>query len=213
MAGTILDPRQDLPDALNHTLRAHGYPQHSVSEVMFMVGNGIHKLIERAVPEGTKKEELERVFEAYLPYYEEHCADATKPYQGIVPAILRLRELGIMTAVVSNKKDSAVQELCEIYFKGCFQAAVGERDGVKRKPAPDSVNEVLKTLGIRKEEAVYIGDSDVDLQTAENAGMDVIAVTWGFRSKQFLKEHGARVFADTPEDLVALIRTDAHGFV
>ena len=206
MDGTILDTIQDLTDALNHTLRAYSLPEHSISEVMFMVGNGIHKLIERAVPEGTEGELIEKVYTDYLSYYQEHCADATKPYKGIVSIIQRLRSLGILTAVVSNKKDVAVSELCEIYFKDCFDAAVGERDGMQRKPAPDSVFEVLKKLGVRKEDAVYIGDSDVDLKTAENAGMDVIAVTWGFRSREFLAEHGATVFARTPEDLIALIR-------
>ena len=206
MDGTILDTIQDLTEALNHTLRAYSLPEHSVSEVMFMVGNGIHKLIERAVPEGVSGELIEKVYTDYLPYYQEHCADATKPYKGIVSIIQRLRSLGILTAVVSNKKDAAVSELCEIYFKDCFDAAVGERDGMQRKPAPDSVFEILKKLGVRKEDAVYIGDSDVDLKTAENAGMDVIAVTWGFRSKEFLAEHGATVFARTPEDLIALIR-------
>ena len=205
MDGTILDTIRDLTDALNHTLKAFGYPGHPVSEVMFMVGNGIHKLIERALPEGTSKEETDRIYEAYLPYYQEHCADATRPYEGIVDTIRTLRASGILTAVVSNKKDAAVRELCEIYFKDCFHACVGERDGVKRKPEPDSVFEVLRKLGVKKEEAVYIGDSDVDLKTAENAGMDVIAVTWGFRSREFLKEHGATVFAGKPEDLIPLI--------
>ena len=206
MDGTILDTLKDLTDALNHTLREFGYQERTIEEVRSFVGNGIRKLIERALPKGTDDQDIDQVFESYLPYYEAHCADATKPYDGIADMIQKLRKMGVLTAVVSNKKDPAVKTLAQTYFDGLFDEAIGERDGIRRKPAPDSVHEVLKELHIDKRDAVYVGDSDVDLDTARNAEMDAIAVTWGFRDRAFLKEHGAAVFADTPGEILGLIQ-------
>ncbi|HAG69930.1 MAG TPA: HAD family hydrolase [Lachnospiraceae bacterium] len=205
MDGTILDTLKDMTDAVNHTMKEFGYPGHSLDEVRQMVGNGIRRLIERAVPEGTDREETERVYASYVPYYEAHCAVATRPYEGIVSAIRELKSMGMLTAVVSNKKDPAVRTLVSRYFDGCFDAAVGEREGIRTKPAPDSVNELLKSLSIKREESVYIGDSDVDVETAANSGMDMIAVTWGFRDRDFLREHGAVCFADKPSELVKIL--------
>ncbi len=202
MDGTILDTLKDMTDSLNHVMREYGLPEHSISEVRMFVGNGIHKLIERAVPEGTSVEMVEKAFNSYVPYYEKHCADATRPYDGITELLRALRDEGVLTAVVSNKKDIAVQALVKEYFDGLFDESVGEREGIRIKPAPDSVLQVLKELQVEKGDAVYIGDSDVDLQTALNAGLDAIAVTWGFRDREFLIEHGASVFADNPRDLL-----------
>ena len=199
--GTILDTLEDLKESTNYALDFHGFPKRTLDEVRRFVGNGIGKLIERAVPSGTPEEETGRVLATFKRHYGEHCADHTKPYEKI-PAFLKVvREKGCQTAVVSNKADFAVQALCEQYFPGMFDFVVGEREGIRRKPCPDSVNEVLKTLGKMKEQAIYVGDSDVDVETAKNAGMPVIGVSWGFRGREFLEKHGATWIADEPEDL------------
>ena len=199
--GTILDTLEDLKESTNYALDFHGFPKRTLDEVRRFVGNGIGKLIERAVPAGTPEKETGRVLATFKRHYGEHCADHTKPYEKI-PAFLKVvREKGCQTAVVSNKADFAVQELCDQYFPGMFDFVVGEREGIRRKPCPDSVNEVLKTLGKTKEQAIYVGDSDVDVETAKNAGMPVIGVSWGFRGREFLEAHGVEWIADTPEDL------------
>ncbi|MCH5266975.1 MAG: HAD-IIIA family hydrolase [Lachnospiraceae bacterium] len=201
MDGTILNTLDDLADSLNAVLEKHGYPMHSLGNVRDFVGNGIRKLIERAVPDGLSETEINKVHEDFLAYYQLHCAHKTKPYDGILELIRTLRSKGVRTAVVSNKADSAVQELCRQYFDGLFDIAIGEREGMKRKPAPDSVKYVLKEMQIAGEDAVYIGDSEVDVQTAKNAGLDSIIVLWGFRDKELLERHGADVFVNTPSDI------------
>lgn len=199
--GTILDTLEDLKISTNYALNFHGFPERTLDEVRRFVGNGIGKLIERAVPAGTSAEETGRVLATFKRHYGKHCADHTKPYEGIEALLKKLREHGFQTAVVSNKADFAVQELKEQYFPGLFDFVVGEREGIRRKPCPDSVNEVLKMLGKTATQAIYIGDSDVDIDTAKNAGMDVIGVSWGFRGRKFLEEHGAVKIADQPEDI------------
>ncbi len=203
--GTILDTLEDLADATNYALKKHGYPGRTIEEVRRFVGNGIRKLIERAVPAGLGKEEIDRVHETFSDYYQQHCADKTRPYEGILPLLKRLRAAGCLTAVVSNKADTAVQPLCRRYYNGLFDYAVGERPGIRRKPAPDSVQEVLCRLQVNAEEAVYIGDSEVDIQTAENAGLDSIIVTWGFRDRAYLASQGGRRFVDRPEEIEQII--------
>ncbi len=203
--GTILDTLEDLADATNYALGAHGYPGRTIEEVRRFVGNGIRKLIERAVPAGLAKEEIDRVHETFSAYYQQHCADKTRPYEGVLPLLERLRAAGCLTAVVSNKADTAVQPLCRRYYNGLFDYAVGERAGIRRKPAPDSVQEVLRRLQVNPEEAVYIGDSEVDIQTAENAGLDSIIVTWGFRDRAYLESQGGRRFVDRPEEIEQII--------
>lgn len=205
MDGTILNTLEDLADALNYALALHGFSTHSLDNVRKFVGNGIRKLIERALPKDTVEAEIQRVHADFTAYYKEHCADQTAPYAGIVEVIQTLREKGIHTAVVSNKADYGVQALCEQYFKGMFDVAIGERDGIRKKPAPDSVFAVLEQLQVEKQDAVYIGDSEVDFATAQNAGMDGIMVEWGFREKDYIASLGAKVFAKKAEDLLPLI--------
>ena len=199
--GTLLDTLEDLADSTNYIMRQFGYPERTLAEVRNFVGNGIRKLLERSAPKDTSSEEIDRMFEQFKAYYGEHCADKTKPYDGILELLEKLREQGVKLAVVSNKADYAVKALCEQYFSGFFDEAVGERTGVARKPAPDTVNEVLKNLQIDKSQAIYIGDSEVDVQTARNAELDCIAVDWGFRDMAVLKEAGAETIVSTPEKL------------
>lgn len=207
MDGTILDTLEDLKDSTNFALEKCGYPTRSYDEVRRFVGNGIRKLIERAVPEGLTVEQIDRVHEVFTEHYKVHCADKTKAYDGIKPLLEKLRASGVKTAVVSNKADYGVQELCKEYFDGLFDYAVGEREGIRRKPAPDAVNEALRVLGIDKIEAVYIGDSDVDFETAKNAELPCISVLWGFRDEEFLREKGATLFVRDPAEIYDIIMT------
>lgn len=203
MDGTILDTLEDLKNSLNYALVQNGMPARTLDEVRRFVGNGIGKLIERGVPEGCSEVQRLKVQEEFFPHYAAHCNDNTRPYRGVTEVIAALRSAGYLTAVVSNKADFAVQDLCKIWFDGLFDAAVGEREGLRRKPAPDSVFEVCRLLKVSVEEAVYIGDSEVDLQTARNAGMDVISVDWGFRDAEYLKSIGADKIVSTTEELAA----------
>lgn len=203
--GTILDTLEDLADAVNYALRECGCPLRTIEEVRRFVGNGIRKLIERAVPAGLTEEEINRVHQIFSAYYQEHCADKTRPYEGILPLLKRLQAAGCLTAVVSNKADVAVQPLCQQYYEGLFDYAIGEREGIRRKPAPDAVQEVLRRLKIDAGEAVYIGDSEVDIQTAANAGLESIIVTWGFRDRAYLESQGGRRFVDRPEEIAEII--------
>ncbi len=201
MDGTILNTLEDLKDTLNYALQQAGYEPHTLEEVRSYVGNGIRRMIECAVPEGTAAGECDRIQEIFMPYYQQHCADQTCAYPGVRELLERFRAEGILTAVVSNKADGAVQDLVEVYFKGLFDIAVGEQAGIRKKPAPDMVEKALDALGVKKEEAVYIGDSEVDMATAENAGLDRIIVAWGFRDKEFLKEKGAERIAENVQDV------------
>lgn len=203
--GTILDTLEDLCAAVNHALEAHAMPGRTLEEVRRFVGNGIRRLIERAVPEGTPVQEIDAVHESFTAYYAQHCADHTQPYDGIVHLLETLRSTGMRTAVVSNKADYAVQTLCADYFPGLFDAVAGEREGIRRKPCPDAVNAVLKALSVSPEQAVYIGDSDVDIETAHNAAMPCISVNWGFRPTEFLTAHGASCILSTPAALEAYL--------
>lgn len=199
--GTLLDTLEDLADSTNYIMRSFGYPERTIAEVRSFVGNGIRKLLERSAPKDTSSEEIDRMFEKFKEYYGVHCADKTKPYDGIMELLNALKEQGVKLAVVSNKADYAVKALCEQYFCGVFDEAVGERTGIARKPAPDTVNEVLKKLQIDRSRAVYIGDSEVDVQTAKNAELDCIAVDWGFRDKEVLIKAGAETIVSTPAEL------------
>jgi len=205
MDGTILNTLEDLADTTNYALQMHGMPTHSMDEIRMYVGNGIGKLIERAVPAGTDQDTTKKVLDTFKEYYKDHCAIKTRPYDGILELLETLRSMGYLTAVVSNKADFAVQSLCKDYFDGLFDASVGEKEGIRRKPAPDSVFDVLQQLSIQPKEAIYIGDSDVDMETAANAQMEAIAVLWGFRDKEFLLAHGATRFAKIPKDILTYL--------
>ena len=202
MDGTILNTLEDLMDSTNFALKNNGLKERSLEEIRFFVGNGIQKLIERAVPQGTSKEVFEKVFADFKSHYKIHCADKTSYYDGIPSVIQTLRKMGVKTDVVSNKADFAVQELVEVYFKGLFDVALGEKTGVSKKPSPDMVNATLSVLGVEKESAFYIGDSDVDFETAKNSSLDFIGVSWGFRGRKFLENLGAKNIIDSPEELL-----------
>ncbi len=205
MDGTILNTLDDLSISLNHALRASGFPERTIAEVKSFVGNGIRRLIELGVPTGTSPEETEKVYELFIEHYSVHCADNTRPYDGIQKALRDIKGKGFLTAVVSNKADYAVQDLCREFFDGLFDYAIGEKEGLRKKPSPDSVDEVLDNLKINKADAVYIGDSEVDIQTAQNSDLDCITVAWGFREPSFLLEAGATTIISSPSELLANI--------
>ena len=201
MDGTILDTLVDLANAVNYALAQTGQPQRSLMEIRSYLGNGMINLIRLSAPEGTQQEELDKIRGIFTEYYKAHCKDNTKPYAGIAELIEELRQQGMLTAVVSNKPDFGVQLLVEQHFPTSFDFAVGERTGIAKKPAPDSVNAVLAQLKIGRKDAVYIGDSEVDLATAKNADMDDIIVAWGFRDEDYLLEQGPTTLVHTVEEL------------
>lgn len=205
MDGTILNTLEDLKNATNYSVRQFGMPERSLEEVRMFVGNGIRKLVERAVPAGTSEEKIAQVLDVFLEYYEIHSADNTSPYPGILELVEKLKKSGIKTAVSTNKADVPAQELGREYFNGIFDLIVGQQDGLKVKPAPDSVNKILSILDIQKKDAIYIGDSDVDVQTAKNSGLDFIGVSWGFRGREFLEKNGAKNIVDNANEILDLV--------
>ena len=200
--GTLLNTLYDLTDSVNWALETYGLPTRSIEEVREFVGNGLRNLMTQAVPGGEENPVFEELFEAFRAYYKAHCNIKTVPYEGIIELMRELQARDVKMAIVSNKIDSGVKELNEIHFSEYVQTAIGEREGIGRKPAPDSVNEALRILGVEKEHAVYVGDSDVDIQTAKNAQMRCISVTWGFRDEPFLMEHGAGIMINRPLELL-----------
>lgn len=199
--GTLLDTLEDLTDAVNYALREFDMPERTIDEVRRFVGNGVRRLMELAVPEGFSNPVFEDVFAKFKEYYGVHCNDKTKAYDGVLTLLKELKGEGFALAIVSNKLDSAVKELSEIYFEGVVKVAIGEKTGVAKKPAPDTVYEALRELGMPKERAVYVGDSEVDVMTAKNAGLPCVSVLWGFRDEAFLRQQGAERFAHTPAEV------------
>ena len=201
--GTLLDTLQDLADSVNHALRQYGMPEHSLDDIRRFVGNGVRLLMERAVPEGAQHPLFEEAFASFRQYYMQHSLDTTRPYDGIVETIRELKLRGCRLAVVSNKMMAATQELVAHFFPD-VEVAIGEHEaaGIRKKPAPDTVDEALRQLGVTREGAVYVGDSDVDLLTARNSGLPCISVLWGFRDREFLLAHGATTFIEHPRDLI-----------
>ena len=199
--GTLLDTLKDLKNSLNAALRKNGLPERSTDEVRQFVGNGLGKLVERAIADGTLNPLYHDVLRDLRLIYAEKSNETTNPYAGIPMLLQTLSERGYLLAVVSNKPDAQVKSLCQMYFPD-IPAAVGQRDGFRLKPAPDTVLETIRLLGCNPCEAVYAGDSEVDIQTARNAGIPCISVLWGFRAKEQLLESGAEYFAESPAEML-----------
>ena len=200
--GTLLSTLDDLAASTNYALRTFHLPERTIDEVRRFVGNGVRKLIERAVPEGEQHPEFEQILDTFRQHYLVHSLDATCPYEGIVEVLSALRQRGKRVAVVSNKFYAATAELCRHFFGDMVEVAIGEREGIRKKPAPDTVLEALRQLGVGKEGAVYVGDSEVDLETASNCSLPCISVLWGFRDRDFLLAHGATTFISSPAELL-----------
>ena len=203
--GTLLDTLQDLCLSTNHALRTCGFPERTIQEVRNFVGNGVGLLIHRAVPADTPQALEEACFREFRAHYVRHCQDHTQPYPGIQRMLCDLKEKGYRMGIVSNKLQAGVTELHQAWFQDTIQVAVGESQGIRRKPAPDMVERALLELGSTREEAIYVGDSDVDLETARQAGMPCISVLWGFRDRAFLSAHGATTFAEHPDEIPGIL--------
>ena len=199
--GTLLSTLADLAASTNYALRTHHMPERSLDEVRRFVGNGVKKLMERAIPDGLNNPLFEETFATFRQHYMQHNLDTTQPYPGIMQLLEQLKAEDKNIAVVSNKFYAATRELCRHFFGDLVPVAIGEREDIRKKPAPDTVIEALRELGVDKEGAVYIGDSDVDIMTAKNSGMPCVSVLWGFRDKEFLLEHGATTLISKPEDM------------
>ena len=202
MDGTTLNTLGDLTDAVNHTMRTFGLPELDENRCAHLLGNGARHLIRGAVPENITGEEFEKTLAFYVDYYDSHCRIKTAPYDGVIDAMNALKTQGIRMAVISNKPDGAVQQLSEEFFTGLLDISVGESERVRRKPNPDAVLWSISSLGLEKQDCVYVGDTEVDLKTAENAGIDSIAVTWGFRSVEELQAAGAKTIVSSASELL-----------
>lgn len=203
MDGTLLDTLDDLRDGVNLVLERRGYPQHTTEEIRAFVGNGARQLMRLALPAGTDDAEVESVLEEYREWYRVNYCIKTRPYDGVKEILASLRARGVKVAVVTNKPDATARQLAEKFFPGL--PAFGQRDDIPKKPAPDMVWNALQMLGVTARETVYIGDSEVDVETARNAGLPLIAVSWGFRTKEQLRSAGAEMLVDTMEELLAAL--------
>lgn len=203
--GTLLNTLEDLRDSVNVVMKRYGWQIHSLEQIRSYVGNGIGKLMERSIPGGRENAEFEEAFQTFKEYYTGHCRIKTRPYEGVLSLMKNLAEKGFHLAIVSNKNDAAVKELNQIYFSEYVSVAIGERPGVKRKPAADSVYAALDELGSRRENAVYIGDSDVDYATAVNSGLRCILVSWGFRERELLESFEDAEVVDSCDEILKLL--------
>lgn len=203
--GTLLDTLGDLRDSVNFALQKNNLPKRTTDEIRSFVGNGIRLLIELSVPQNTPIEVTDQCFADFKEYYKDHSAILTKPYDGVIALMQTLKEKGIKIAVVSNKADFAVKTLMADYFSGLYDCAYGERAGIPRKPEPDAVFAAIDEMGASAAEAIYIGDSEVDVETSKNAGLPCIAVTWGFRNKKVLEELLPEYIVDSPQQILNII--------
>jgi phosphoglycolate phosphatase len=204
--GTLLDTLEDLLDATNYALEKHGYPRRTLRELRSFVGNGAMNQIRLSLPEGSSEKQIQTVLDTYKPYYNTHCQIKTRPYAGI-PEALAVLEKKYPLAIASNKPDSAVKPLCRQYFPGIY--ARGETSDCPRKPAPDMVFKTMEAIGVEK--CIYVGDSEVDVLTAKNAGVPCVCVLWGFRDKPQIEAAGGEYFCETAEDMISIIEEIANG--
>lgn len=201
--GTLISTLNDLASSTNYALRWAGMPERTIEEVRMFVGNGVKLLMERAIPEGVNNPKFEETYAKFREHYMEHNLDTTRPYDGVPELLHELKRRGKHLAIVSNKFYAATQDLAKHFFPDTIEVAIGERENIRKKPAPDTVLEALRQLNVSKEDAVYIGDSDVDIMTAKNCGLPCISVLWGFRDKDFLIEHGGSLFVEKPIEILS----------
>jgi len=205
--GTLLNTLEDLTDSTNFALKQFNYPQKSVEQVRTYVGNGVVKLIERAIPNEKNNPNFGECLDIFRENYSQNMYNKTKPYDGIIELLTLLKSQKYLTAVVSNKFDDAVKELCKNYFSDLIDYCAGENEaaGIRKKPAPDAVLKILNYFDLNSNQAVYIGDSEVDIQTARNSNMKCISVTWGFKDEIFLKNNGAEIIARKPAQIIDIL--------
>lgn len=203
--GTLTDTLCDLMLSTNYALHEMGWPERTLDEVRRFVGNGVRRLMEQAVPADTEEEEFEECFSIFREHYVRHCQDHTGLYEGIAELLAELKARGYRMAIVSNKLQPGVDELYRTFFRDTIQVAIGERPDVRRKPFPDMINLALNELGVSAQDSIYVGDSEVDMATARNAGLPCISVLWGFRDKDYLREIGAFRMVQTPAEILDLV--------
>lgn len=204
--GTLLYTLEDLKNSVNHALDLYGYPHRTLDEIRMFIGNGVAVLMKRSAPENCPKEQIDKMLEIFRPHYLEHMYDTTGPYDGVIKMMTEIHNAGIKSAIVSNKLDDAVKQLDNMFFKGLTEIAIGAPSNAK-KPDPTSVLICINDLGSSVSDSVYIGDTDIDIQTAHNAGLKCIGVSWGFRGKKFLEEHNCDYIIDTPDELLPLLKS------
>ena len=205
--GTLLNTIADLAASTNHALAANGYPTHPTEEYRFFVGNGINKLFERALPEGEKTEaNVLKIRQRFIPYYDVHCVDLTKPYPGIPELLKTLQQRSVQIAVASNKYQRATGKLIPYFFPDIhFTAILGQREGIPRKPDPQIIHEIMRMANVSTDEVLYVGDSNVDMQTANNARVNSVGVTWGFRPRAELEQGSPFAIIDKAEELLSFL--------
>nr|QGT49770.1 phosphoglycolate phosphatase [uncultured Candidatus Melainabacteria bacterium] len=205
--GTLLNTLEDLKDSTNFALKTFNYPTRNIEDIRQFVGNGVAKLIERAIPQGKDNPDFEKCLETFKKHYSKNMYNKTAPYPQILETLETLKQKGYKTAVVSNKFDMAVKELCKKYFPNLIDFAAGENEacGIRKKPAPDTIIKTLEEFNLQNNEAIYVGDSDVDIMTAKNSDMPCISVTWGFRDKEFLSNHNAEIIINSPIEIIEIL--------
>ena len=206
--GTLLNTLEDLAASVNYALKTNGYPQRTTNEIRTFLGNGVKSLVKCSLGKNDSDEIFEKVFNCFRTYYMEHCQDTTRPFDGILPLLEELKKRKIKMAIVSNKLQPAVEQLNNHFFKKHISSAVGESATVRRKPNPDAVIAAMNALGSRKDETIYVGDSEIDIETAKNAGIDCFVVLWGFRDECFLRSQYHNIhYIHSPKELLYLLDT------
>lgn len=203
--GTLLYTLEDLMKSVNFTLDLFGYETRTLSEISSFVGNGVEYLLRQTLPYDIKEDEFKLCYACFKDHYSKHCCESTRPYDGIIETLEILKDRGVKIGVVSNKFQSAAEEVCEHYFKGLYDAVMGESDECRRKPSPDGINAICEKFGVEKEDAIFFGDSEVDIKTGDNAGVYCVSVLWGYRDRKFLSKNGAKLFINNPLDIVDMI--------
>ena len=203
--GTLLYTLEDLMKSVNFTLDLFGYETRTLDEISSFVGNGVQHLLRQTLPADISEEKFNQCFACFKDHYSEHSCDKTHPYEGIEEVLSVLKNRGVKIGIVSNKFQSAAEDVCKHYFDGLYDAVVGESEMCKRKPAPDGINMICEQFGVEKDDAIFFGDSEVDVKTGENAGVYCVSVLWGYRDKEFLARNGAKLFVSNPLDIVDMI--------
>lgn len=203
--GTLLYTLEDLTNSVNFTLDLFDYETCTIDEISSYVGNGVKQLMRRALPSDISEKDFELCYACFMDHYSKHCCEKTVPYPGIVDVLKVLKSRGIKIGVMSNKFQSAAEDVCEHYFEGLYDMVVGESEYCRRKPAPDGINMICDRFDISKDETIFFGDTEVDVRTGDNAGVYCVSVLWGFRDRAFLSRNGAHLFIENPYDILDML--------
>lgn len=203
--GTLLYTLEDLMSSINFTLDLFGYPERTLEEISSFVGNGVQHLLRKSLPARISDKDFDLCFACFKDHYSKHCCEKTRPYDGIIETLKALRSRGLRIGIVSNKFQSAAEEVCEHYFEGLYDSVMGESEICRRKPAPDGINILCDIYNVDKDDCIFFGDSEVDVKTGENAGVFCVSVLWGFRDEEFLSSHGAKLFINRPSEILDMI--------